>query len=190
MPSTAAGMEVGSKHRETAPTPALHLGDPPLLILCLTHIARFSAWSSAGWVFTAYGVLWSHRHAFPWSKRTGSWLVFKYVDVRVCVSQCFDQRHTAVTWERLGSVTWVPEGSSPSVSGHSLTEDYLWPNAPGKGQILTQAFARGKEQSKKKYKWNEVWKRFQYSTYAMMQGFYREDQKELRTPINRWKVNH
>lgn len=44
-------------------------------------------------------------------------------DVRVCVSQCFDQRHTAVTRECLGNVIWVPQGTSwalPSVSGHWL----------------------------------------------------------------------
>lgn len=54
------------------------------------------------------------------------------------------------------------------------------------GQMLTQAFAKGKEQSKKKYKWNKVWKKFHNSTYVMMQGFCGEDQwKETHTVIDR-----
>ena len=44
----------------------------------------------------------------------------------------------------------------------------------------------GKEQSKKKYKWNKVWKKFHNSPYVMMQGFCGEDQwKEIHTVIDR-----
>lgn len=90
----------------------------------------FSADPLGMWAFTASFGAVGMPFLDPREQGPGCFCAEK--DVRVCVSQYFDQRHTAVTWERLGNVIWVPQGTDRP---HPLfqatdrtTEDFFWPN--------------------------------------------------------------
>ena len=95
--------------------------------------------------------------AFPWSKRTRSWLFL-----------CWGGREGlsfSVFWSKAHScymrTPWKCNLSSPrhrlglTICLRPQSEDYLWLNIPCMGQILKQASARENNKVRKKCTWNK-----------------------------------
>lgn len=117
---------------------------------CLTHVILCLCRSSGN--VGIYGILWSSWHAFPWSKRTGSWLFLcRGGREGLCFSVCWSKAHSCYM-----RTPWKCNLSSPrhrpglTLCLRPLTEHWGLSLAEhlSQGQILTQGSAKGNNKIK------------------------------------------